>query len=243
MRWNRFVISLLLMMGAGAWVMADSDIQHLTTDNCQRMDGDDWVTDDSIYTEQAQLSRYDKRVHRYRKHWGALIPTQFVIQNAGNMGFLSAGIGWDYGNRKQWETHLMVGYIPKDKSTRGKMTMTLKENYIPWSIDLKRGWSFEPLEASIYLNTVYGHEFWSRQPRRYPDKYYDFMSTKFRLNVALGQEFTWQIPSERRNRAKSITLFYEFSSCDLYIRSKILESSIPLKDIISLSLGIKLQTL
>ena len=163
MRWNRFVISIVLLL-VTVCTMADS-----------------------IYVSQPEPSRYDKRVLRYRKHWAALIPTQFVIQNAGNMGVISAGIGWHYGKYRQWETHLLWGYIPKHQSTRGKLTMTLKENYIPWSIDLKRGWSIEPLSASIYLNTVYGHEFWKSQPNRYPDDYYQFMSTKFRLNIALGQ--------------------------------------------------------
>ena len=38
--------------------------------------------------------------------------------------------------------------------------------YLPWSIDLKRGWSVEPLQASLYVNTVYGHEFSTeRHPR------------------------------------------------------------------------------
>ena len=40
---------------------------------------------------------------------------------------------------------------------------------------------------------VYGHEFWKSQPSRYPDKYYEFMSTKFRLNLALGQRITLKI--------------------------------------------------
>lgn len=158
------------------------------------------------------------------------------------MGVLSAGIGWSYGKREQWETDLLVGYVPKHKSTRGKLTMTLKENFLPWSIDLKRGWSLKPLQASIYLNTVYGHEFWKTQPHRYPNKYYDFMSTKFRLNVALGQRVTWQIPEVRRRAARSISLFYEVSSCDLYLRSWFIDHSIPLKDILGLSIGIK-QTL
>ena len=198
---------------------------------------------DSIYVSHPTESRYDKRVLRYRKHWAGLIPTQFVMQNAGNMGLLSAGIGWNYGKRKQWETQLMLGFIPKHESTRAKPTMTLKENYIPWSIDLKHRWSVEPLKAGVYLNTVYGDEFWQSQPGRYPDKYYDMLSTKFRLNIALGQEVTWQTPRSRRKYAKSISLFYEFSSCDLYIRSKFLERSIPLKDIIGLSIGVKVQTL
>lgn len=208
------------------------------------------VMADSIYVSQPAASKYDMRVLRYRKHWAALIPTQFVIQNAGNMGVLSAGIGWNYGKRQQWETDLLVGFIPKHQSTRSKVTFTLKENYIPWSIALDHSttkknaglWSVEPLTASIYLNTVYGHEFWKSQPSRYPDKYYEFMSTKFRLNIALGQRVTFQIPQSKRRRNKSVSLFYEVSSCDLYIRSKFQDGSVPLKDILGLSFGLKFQT-
>ncbi|MBR1402049.1 MAG: hypothetical protein IJ562_10830 [Prevotella sp.] len=219
MKWSRFIISILLL-SAAASTMADS-----------------------IYVEHREESRYDKRIHRYRKHWAALIPTQFVVQNAGNMGALSAGIGWDYGNRKQWETDLLVGFIPKHQSTRSKATMTLKENYLPWSISLKNGWSIEPLTASIYVNTVYGNEFWKSQPGRYPDSYYSFMSTKFRLNIAVGQRVTWQIPHNKRRHARGISLFYEIGSCDLYIRSKYLDHSIPLRDVLSLSIGMKVHTL
>ena len=225
MRWNRFIISLLLACVATT-AMADS-----------------------IYMDQPSESLYDRRVNSYRKHWAALIPTQFVVQNAGNMGVVSTGIGWDYGKRRQWETHLLLGYIPRHQSTRGKLTTTLKENYIPWSVNFSRvsrwpdGLSIEPLSVSIYLNTVYGHEFWKSQPGRYPDGYYQFMSTKFRLNVALGQHVTLQIPAEKRHGHKSITLFYEVSTCDLYIRAKFQDGSVPLKDILGLSIGLKIQAI
>ena len=39
--------------------------------------------------------KYDKRVHRYRRAWEALIPTHTKLQYAGGMGLLSWGIGWD----------------------------------------------------------------------------------------------------------------------------------------------------
>ena len=221
MKWSKYIFSLLLLWLGTSHVMADS-----------------------IYVEHAQESRFDKRVHRYRKHWAGLIPTQFAVQNAGNMGFLSAGFGWDYGKRKQWETNLLFGYIPKYQSTRGKLTMTLKENYIPWSFELKPGMSVEPLRCGLYLNTVYGEEFWNSQPGRYPDGYYEFMSTKFRLNIFIGQQLTVEIPQEKRKLfAKSITAFYEISTCDLYLRSKFIDHSTPWKDMLGLSLGMKLQIL
>ena len=185
--------------------------------------------------------KYERRISRYRSAWQSLIPTQFILQNAGNMGLLSLGIGWNYGRRDQWETHLLVGRMPKYRSTRGKMTMTLKETFIPWRIGIGKGWDVEPLTTGLYINTVFGHEFWKSQPNRYPDKYYEFMSTKFRLNVFLGERITKTVPNNRRKFIKSITGFYELSTCDLYIRSMIQDSNVHLNDIVGLSLGVKLQ--
>ncbi len=196
--------------------------------------------------EVPELSTYDKHVQRMTSKWASLIPTHLVIQNAGNMGIVSAGMGWSYGKRHQWECDLMFGYIPEHESNRGKLTSTIKGNYMPWNICLnpngdwtKKGqWNFEPLSASLYINTVYGHEFWRSQPGRYPDKYYDFMSTKFRLNAAIGQRITYVIPKSKRQHHNRITLFYEVGTCDLYVRS-MFQTSIPLKDILGLSIGAK----
>ena len=75
------------------------------------------------------------------------------------MGIISLGIGWEYGKRRQWETQLLFGYIPKFSSDDEKFTMTLKENFIPWRRNIGKGWWFEPLECSLYFNTVFGHDF------------------------------------------------------------------------------------
>ena len=34
------------------------------------------------------LTRYDRRILRYRRHWDVLMPTQSVIQTCGNMGII-----------------------------------------------------------------------------------------------------------------------------------------------------------
>ena len=228
MNLNRFVISII-MLTCSIHVMAG----------------------DSIYVEEDGNSKYEQRLQRKQKVWASLIPTHFVLQNAGNMGVLSAGIGWSYGKRRQWETDLLFGYIPKHDSSRGKLTTTLKGNFIPWDVDLSHfshkipqgRWVFKPLTTSLYLNTVYGHEFWKSQPGRYPDKYYEFMSTKFRLNVALGQRLTFVIPESKRKRSGRMSLFYEVGTCDLYIRSMFQSSDVKLKDILGLSIGVKFHSL
>ena len=155
MKLNRFVFSAAMLIFALHVTAADSTYVK--------------EVQDSTNVEEVQESKYDKRVRRAEKVWASLIPTHFVIQNAGNMGVqnagnmgvISAGIGWSYGKRRQWETELLLGYIPKHDSSRGKLTTTLKGNFIPWDVNLtpKAGtdavkWQFQPLTTSLYLNTT-----------------------------------------------------------------------------------------
>ena len=191
--------------------------------------------------DSLELSRYERRMKRYSSVWQSLQPSQFIMQNAGNMGLLSFGLGWNYGKRNQWETHLLFGWIPKYKGHSVRMTMTLKETYIPWNKRLGEEWRLEPLTVGLYANTVFGKAFWRSQPSRYPDKYYQFLSTRVRLNVFLGQRITVIVPNNKRKFVKSMTAFYELSTCDLYIRCMFQDSSVKLKDIVGLSLGLKMQ--
>ena len=185
-------------------------------------------------------SRYDKRIHRYRRYWGALIPTQTVLQTCGNMGLFSFGVGWDYGKHQQWETQLLFGYIPKYDSNSAKMTITLKQNYIPWSVTMGHGWAFEPLECGLYFNTVLGSDFWTKQPSKYGSGYYPF-STRIRPNIFVGECFTVDVPENRRKFVKSVTFFYELSTNDIYFMRFYRNGSAGFWDVFGLSLGIKTQ--
>ena len=198
---------------------------------------------DTVVQSKGSTSRYDRRVHRYRKHWEALIPTHTKIQFAGNMGLISLGTGWDYGKHNQWETDLFLGVLPKYESNRTKLTFTLKQNYIPWNLQIKESrFSAEPLSCGMYLNTVFGDEFWVNEPERYPKGYYGF-SSKVRIHVFLGQRITYDIDPKRRFTAKAITFFYELSTCDLYVVSAFTNKYLKPKDYLSLSFALKLQLL
>lgn len=230
MKWNKYISSIVFLLLAVP-AFAES--------------GDSTDVQKSQYEAQ-----YEKRMQRRQNAWMSLIPTHFVIQNAGNMGLLSAGIGWSYGKKRKWETELLFGFIPKHDSSRPKFTTTFKGNFIPWRIDLtkmskkipEQRWLFEPLTTSLYLNTVYGHEFWKSQPGRYPDGYYEFMSTKFRLNVGFGERLTFKLPEKSRFITKRVTLFYEISTCDLYIRSFLQGNGVKFTDIFGCSIGAKFYT-
>ena len=197
---------------------------------------------EEISQDTTELSRYDRNVLKYRKHWDVLIPTQGVIQTCGNMGIVSMGVGWDYGKRRQWETHLMLGFIPRFDSSNSKVTLTLKENFIPWRKDIGKGWWFEPLECSVYFNTVFGHDFWTKQPTKYESGYYPF-STRIRPNLALGERFKFDIPHNRRKRIKSVTFFYELGTNDIYFMRFYRNGSAGFWDVFGLSLGANFQFL
>lgn len=203
----------------------------------------DSVVYDTIYVQnETVLSRYDKNVLKYRKHWELLIPTNGVVQFCGNMGVFSLGIGWEYGKRRKWETQLLFGYIPKFSSDDEKYTFTLKENFIPWRKDIGKGWWFEPLECSLYFNTVFGHDFWTKQPTKYESGYYPF-STRIRPNLALGERFRYDIPHNKRKRIKSITVFYELGTTDIYFMRFYRNGNAKFWDVFGLSLGFKVQYL
>lgn len=235
-------VAACLLAGAINTEASTADSDSVSIDDARRYIAYDSVADMKYKVDTVFKSRYDKRIHYYRQHWASLIPTQHILQFAGNMGIASIGVGWDYGRRRQWETHLLFGLIPKYDSRRTKVTMTLKQNYIPWSTYIKGGWTFEPLECGLYFNTVFGDEFWAKQPAKYGSGYYPF-STKFRPNVFIGQRITKLVPNSRRRYIKSVTMFYELSTCDIYFMKFYRNGEAEFWDVFGLSLGLKLQLL
>lgn len=188
----------------------------------------------------AQDDFYARRVERYSSAWQKLIPRYTKLQFAGSMGMFSIGPGWNYG-RNHWETDLLFGFVPRNTDKHAMATMTLKQNYIPWHIPLGNRFEIEPLSGGMYINTLLDGDFWVKNPERYPKGYYTF-STRVRLHAFLGQRITLNLQRKKRWN-KSITLFYELSSCDLYLISAFTNHTLRPRDYLSLSFGVKLQIL
>lgn len=184
-----------------------------------------------------ETNRYKKRIGQYKELWESLIPTYTKLQYAGGMGLMNLGFGWSYGQRDQWETDVFLGFIPRYSSDNSKVTMTLKQNFIPWQKPLNKTMTLEPLTTSLYLNTVFSDEFWTKEPERYPSGYYNF-STRVRFHLSVGQRLRFNIPDKKRLFARSITAFYEISTCDLYVVSAF-TNKLSLDDYLRLSFGLK----
>ncbi|MBE6223703.1 MAG: hypothetical protein E7122_00530 [Bacteroidales bacterium] len=169
-----------------------------------------------------------------------LKPSIGILQVAGNMGLVSAGFGWDYGRKNQWETTLLYGYIPKHEGKRGYATFTLKQTYIPWSNHLNDNVTFEPLTCGMYLNSILSRDFWVREPDKYPKGYYGF-STKIRFNIFIGESISFYPTSAEEYVIKGGSLFWEFGATDIYIISKATNRYLKFWDIFGLSFGLKLR--
>lgn len=188
-------------------------------------------------TSMHSTRRWDKRVHHRYEGWERFKPTHVKAQYAGGMGVLATGVGWDYGKRRQWETDFLLGYLPARYADNFRFTLTLKQNYIPWNMRLHRNWEIEPFYCGLYITTIAGEEFWEQEPGKYPNKYYNF-STKIRPYIFMGQRVNSLL---NKPIAKSITLYYEVSTCELYVISKVSNRSLSMRDILRFSFGAKLQ--
>jgi hypothetical protein len=223
MKWFTFrqgVVWILLLLGIPTMVYG----------------GEAWYEE---YDEEEWEMMYENKIRRYRRGWANLIPQYQKMQYAGSMGVVSLGVGWDYGKKEQWETDLFFGYLPRFKGDRGYLTMTLKENYIPWMVKVRqKDVQIEPLTVSLYVNKIFGDEFWSSEPDKYPSGYYG-LATNLRFNLAFGQRI--QLKTKPIGIVNRITCFYEFSTSDLYLISFFTNKYLHLSDIFHFSFGIKLK--
>lgn len=187
--------------------------------------------------EVSDTKRWDKRIHLRYEGWERMKPTHVKMQYAGGMGVLSTGVGWDYGKRRQWETDVLLGYLPAKYASDFLLTLTVKQNYIPWSMSFDKHWALEPFYCGMYLTTIAGEEFWEKEPGRYPNRYYNF-STKIRPYIFIGQRMNFNL---KNSIEQHISLFYEVSTCELYIISKATNRSLTMRDVLRFSFGAKVQ--
>lgn len=243
--------SFLTKMLGGWLVAATACAQDLSAgvSDCTASSSMPVVVVDTVMPASALILRKDsvavrrpdfqRRTDNYRKFWYSLIPNQFTIQYAGSIGVVAWGPGWHYGKKERWETDLLFGFVPRYHSEATKVTFTVKQRFVPWHLRISSRWTLEPLATGLFFSSIFGEDFWNHEPSRYPDRYYGF-STKIRANVFLGQRATYKIPSKRRYFCKSVSIYYELSTCDMYVISALPNKNVKFTDILSLAAGLRL---
>jgi len=191
----------------------------------------------SFSQNENKLDKKELFVQAQKDKWMNLMPNFFVVNFYGGMGTVSCGFGWQYGKKRNWETSIFAGFIAKYHSNKPKLTFTLKQAYIPWKITINNKLSVEPIFGSIYLNTILGRDFWVKDPDRYPKGYYS-IPTKIRAHIGCGQRINISL---NRLKHKELSIYYEITSCDMYIITAVQNDYVNIKDIISIAFGFKLQ--
>lgn len=191
-------------------------------------------------TDSLKIERYEQRLERYQRFFQSLTPDFVRLQYAGSTGLLNVGCGWEYGKNNQHETDIMFGYVPKYDKESHLFTLTLRQTYVPWTKPLyKDVLSFQPLSCGLFLNSVLNNEYWIREPDRYPNGSYYHFPSKVRIHVFVGQRYALHIPKHKRILSSKVSAIWELSTCDLYVRSKVVNKTLPFGDTLSLSLGLK----
>lgn len=189
------------------------------------------------------MKRYERHAYRARYFWNKLIPQYVKMQYAGSIGLFSIGTGWDYGKHNRWETEMLFGFLPKYEDESAKITFTLRQSFIPWTLPIRNThWSIEPLTCGLFVNTVFDNRFWMHEPGRYPNGYYNF-STKMRFHIFLGQQITFDLSRIHRAYHRAISFYYQISTCDLYVASAWNNGYLHPSDYLSLAFGIKFRLL
>jgi hypothetical protein len=117
-----------------------------------------------------------------RRPWYA--PDQLKLQFAGDVGFISPGVGYAWAGRRL-EGDLFFGWVPRAVGGDDIFSFTGKLTWLPWELSLGRRWLVRPFSMAVQLTYTLGGEYYVLLPERFPHEYYDF-PTALRAGLAFG---------------------------------------------------------
>ncbi len=150
-----------------------------------------------------------------RKTANALVPDKVITQYAGSIGYMSLGLGYDlFQERTELSFH--YGYVPEVKG--GELHIAaLKFEYKPFKLKISDGLLFRPVNPVVFGSYTFGKAFGFGFDRdQYPKGYY-FWSPALRGHLGASSEL--EVLSDASSSIKSITLFTEANTNDLYLVS------------------------
>lgn len=188
-----------------------------------------WLIVSPLWAQKSQ------QAEEVENRWMSMLPNIGVMQYAGNIGFLSVGAGWDYGKENRWETHLLFGYLPHFTFDDDAMTITVRQQLLPWQCRLSERLTVTPATFGASVNAVMNNEFWITDPVN--NNYYRF-SSKIRLHLGLGSRLNLYVPNEKKRRSTRISFYYEVSTYDLAVISYFRTSHTRLSELLSVGIGL-----
>ena len=112
------------------------------------------------------------------------MPDQAKVQLAGNVGFLSPGLGYAWLGRRL-EADLFFGWVPPPLAGEHIVATTAKVTWAPLLLRTRTGWVVRPLTLAAQLTYTFGSEYFVVLPDHYPPGYFQ-LPTALRSAFALG---------------------------------------------------------
>jgi len=165
------------------------------------------------------------------KHW--LTPEYATIQFAGNIGFLSLGIGYQFFNNRI-NSEILYGFVPASISKAENIhTITFKNTFPIINKKIKTIITSPITGFAVSYET--GNNSFVKLPDKYPDDYYrtNAFHFTFFIGAKVHKEFTNPII------IKGIDFYFEIGTVDTYLWYAMSQKINPTK-IFSLSVGVNL---
>ena len=164
------------------------------------------------------------------------VPDFLPIQYAGNIGFLSAGIG--YSTRvRNYHASLMYGYVPKSVAQTYIHTIALKNTFPITRYALKNNQVLVPYIGAGVSFELSGNAFF-RQPDHFPESYYDFPKNIHAL--LYGGAKVQHLFEDTVMGMHGVEFFLEAGTIDVYLWYKSMSRDIKLNEIFTLAFGVNL---
>lgn len=174
------------------------------------------------------------RTEEDRPERNRFAPDHLKCQYAGNLGFLSVGVGYSLLGG-HLHSDLFYGYSPRGRSGESIHQGAWKNTICPRPLRLSKRVQWIPVTAGAHLSCKIGNnnrETWVILPDRYPDRYYP--PTALHLLLTLGTSFDYLSPSSSRRAG----VFFEAGTTALYLRNWVRESHVAFRDILNISFGV-----
>ncbi len=174
--------------------------------------------------------------------FNALIPDDIIVQHAGSIGFISAGVGYEIFKNKKGNIDLLYGYVPESKGGTLHI-ITSKFAYRPFQFKIGKWGTIYPLNPGIFVSYTIKRGLsitWDKD--QYPKGYY-WWPEAIRLHPSLSNELYLKadhlLP---KARIKAVILYSEFNTNDLYLISWVNnQRALSLTDIFKLGYGIRVK--
>lgn len=171
-----------------------------------------------------------------------LVPDAVIVQHAGSIGYLSAGVGYELFTKKRGSLDLCYGHVPENMGGTLHVA-TAKFAYRPFEVRVSDKLTFYPANPGVFLAYTFGKNLsFAFDNKQYSRGYYGW-SEALRSHLSVSSEVELHtVGSMIGKGVKAVAVYSEFNVSDLYLVSWATNrDGLPLFDVFKLGIGVRLK--